>query len=164
MGIRPSYIGEEQKKKVDMIYDLKNIKSHIFHKPLYIILLFLLAYVLFYVSLLLKQSWYSNLFSIFGWLSIISIVSLIVAHLITLHIKITDEIPKYWKMLPYLTIPISYAVMRLIFYFFLVPYTTTISLLTTVFLTIIVTVLLLKYKTNKRELPPPKSMILKKDS
>ena len=149
LGIRPSYIVEEQRRKVDMVYDLKNIKSHILLRPLYIILLFLLAYVIFYVSLLLSQSWYSNLFSIFGWLSIISIVSLIVAHLLTLLIKIADNIPKYWKMLLYLTIPISYVVIRLIFYFFPSSYTTTISLLFTIFLTVIVTILLLKFKTNK---------------
>ena len=149
MGIRPSYIGEEQKKKVDMIYDLKNIKSHIFHKPLYLILLFLLAYVLFYVSFLFQLNWYLVLFSIFGWLSIIAIISLLVAHTIILLIKSTDEIPKYWKLLPYLTIPVSYILTRLVFYYFPIEYLRSISLLLTALSTIAVTLLLLKYRTNK---------------
>jgi len=71
LGIRPSYIGEEKRQKVDMMYDLKNIGSLIVHKPLYIIILFLMAYVFFYISFAFNQNWYVSLFSIFGWLSII---------------------------------------------------------------------------------------------
>lgn len=149
MGIRPSYIGEEQKKKVDMVYDLKNIKSHILHKPLYIVLLFLLAYVLYYISFLLQQNWYIALFSIFGWLSIIAIIALLVAHSIILLIRTTDAIPKYWKFLPYITIPISYLLMRLVFYYFPVEHLRSISIFVMIVSTIIVTLLLLKYKTNK---------------
>ena len=149
MGIRPSYLGEKEKKKVDMIYDLKNIKSHIFHKPLYLVLLFLIAYTFFYISFLLKLNWYLALFSIFGWLSIIAIVSLLVSHAIILLIRITDEIPKYWRILPYLIIPISYILMRLVFYYFPIEHLRSISLLMMVLSSFIVTLLLLKYKTNK---------------
>ena len=35
MGIRPSYIGKEKSEKVNMIYDLVNIKNNILRKPLY---------------------------------------------------------------------------------------------------------------------------------
>ena len=65
MGIRPSYIGGIKKEKVDMIYDLRNIKSHIFHKPFYVIILLFLTYIFFYFSFLLKNNWYVALFSIF---------------------------------------------------------------------------------------------------
>jgi len=164
MGIRPSYIGEEQKKKVDMVYDLKNIKSHILNKPLYLVLLFLLAYVIYYISFLLQMNWYIALFSIFGWLSIIAIIALLVAHSIILLIRTTDTIPRYWKLLPYITIPISYILIRLIFFYFPVENFRSISLLVMIISTIIVTLLLLKYKTNRCELPPTKSMVSKEGS
>ena len=149
MGIRPSHVGEEKKEKVDMIYDLKNIKTLILHKPLYLILLFLMAYLFFYLSLLLEQNWYVVLFSVFGWLSIIAIVALLITHMIILLIKITDEIPGLWKFLPYLTIPISYVLMRVVFFFFPVSFAKSVSLLAMILFTVLVTILLLKYKTNK---------------
>ena len=149
MGIRPSYIGEDKRRKVDMIYDLQNIKSHMFHKPVYLILLFLLAYAFFYTSFLLDQNWYVLLFSIFGWLSIIAIVSLFIAHMIVFLIKITDEIPGYWKLLSFLIIPISYILVRLVFYYFPTEYDRTVSLLIMILSCIVITFLLLYYKTNK---------------
>jgi hypothetical protein len=149
MGIRPSYIGEGKKEKVDMVYDLKNIKSNILHKPLYLILLILLTYLLFYISFLLNQNWYVNIFTIFGWLSIISIVSLIITHMIILLIKTTDEIPGIWRFLPYFTMPVSYILMRLLFYFLPIDFSLSLSLLIMILSVVLVTYLLLKYKTNK---------------
>ncbi|UCF12340.1 MAG: hypothetical protein JSW06_09930 [Thermoplasmatales archaeon] len=149
MGIRPSYIDREERIKVDMIYDLKNIKSHIMHKPLYLILLFFIAYLFFYVSFLFQQNWYVALFSIFGWLSIIAIVSLLIAHMIILLIKTTDRMATYRKLLLYLTIPISYIFMRIVFFFFLVDFSKSVSLLIMVLSTIVVLFLMLRYKTNK---------------
>ncbi|UCD13103.1 MAG: hypothetical protein JSW60_05960 [Thermoplasmatales archaeon] len=150
MGIRPSYIGEEKQRKVNMLYDLQNIKAHIFHKPLYILMLFLLAYVFSYISVLLKTNWYTSLLSIFGWLSIVAIVSLIIAHMIILLIKTTDEIPGHWRLLPFLTIPISYALMRFILPFLTQKeYIASIALFVMLISTIIVVFLLLKYTTNK---------------
>ena len=132
-----------------MLYDLANIKYHIFQKPLYLLILFLTSYVLFYISFLLNQNWYMALFSIFGWLSIIAIVSLIMAHMIIFLIKTTDEIPGRWKFLPYITLPISYTFVRLIFYFYPTDFDKTASLLIMIFSTIATTFLLLYYKTNK---------------
>ena len=149
MGIRPSYIGEEQRKKVNMIYDLQNIKTLLLQKPLYILILFLLAYIFFYISFLLTRSWYIALFSLFGWLSIIAIIALLIAHLLILLIKTTDEIPPYWNLLPYLTLPISYVLMRFLFTVIKSDLETTASLLVMIASTLIVTLLLLKYKTNK---------------
>ena len=149
MGIRPSYIGEEKRERVDMIYDLKNIKNNLLHKPLYLIFLFLTSYVFFYVSLLLSQSWYVALFSVFGWLSIIAIVALVVTHMILILIKTTDEIPGFWKFLPYLTIPVSYGLMRVLFFYYPVGFLNSVSLLVMILSVIIVTILLLKYRTNK---------------
>jgi len=149
MGIRPSYIGETKQEKVDMLYDLKNIWSHILHKPLYLIILFLMSYVFFYISLFLDQNWYVALFSIFGWLSIIAIMSLVIADMILFLIKTTDEIPGRWKILPYVTMPVSYILIRLLFLYFQTDYTNIISLLVMILSTVLVTYFLLKYKTNK---------------
>jgi hypothetical protein len=149
MGMRPSYIGEEKQEKVDMLYDLKNIWSFILRKPLYLLLLFLMAYVFFYISLFLDQNWYVAIFSIFGWLSIIAIISLIIADAILLLIKTTDEIPGFWKFIPYITLPASYVIIRLVFFYYPTNYTNIISLLVMILSTIIITYILLKSKTNK---------------
>jgi len=149
MGIRPSHIGEKKREKVDMLYDLKNIKNNILHKPLYLFILFLMAYIFFYVSLLLNQSWYVSLFSIFGWLSIIAIVSLAVTQIILLLIRTTDEICSYWKFIPYVVVLVSYVVMRLVFFFFPADFANSASLLVMILSTILSVILLLKYKTNK---------------
>ena len=149
MGIRPSYIGQETKKKVDMLYDLRNIKDNILHKPLYILLLFLTSYLFFYVSLMLWQNWYSALFSIFGWLSIIAIMAILISHLLILLIKTVDDLPGIWKVFPYLTLPFSYILIRLLFFYFPTDFTNSASLLVMILFTALVTFLLLKIKTNK---------------
>ncbi|OYT58245.1 hypothetical protein B6U70_00960 [Euryarchaeota archaeon ex4484_162] len=65
----------------------------------------------------------------FGWLSIISIVAIIIAHLIILLVKSTDQICPFWNLLPYVTLFISYGL----------------SLIST----FIVTLFLKRVKTNK---------------
>jgi len=149
LGMRPSYFGEKTRRKVDMLYDLANIKNNILHKPLYVLLLFLTAYLFFYISFWLGQNWYSALFSIFGWLSIISIVSLIITHLIILFIMTTDKINSRKKFLPYFLMPISYILMRVLFYYFPTNYTNSASLFVMIFVTFFITLYLLKPKTNK---------------
>ena len=149
MGIRPSHIGEKTPEKVDMIYDLRNIWRLLTHKPLYLAILFLFAYVFFYVSFFLDQSWYVTLFSIFGWLSIIAVVALIIADLIILLIKTTDEMPSFWNLMPYIIMPVSYILMRVLFHYFPTDFTNSGSLAVMIACTILVTFLILKYKTNK---------------
>jgi len=161
MGIRPSHIGEKKHEKVDMLYDLKNIKNNILHKPLYIFILLLMSYVFFYVSLLTNQNWYVSLFSIFGWLSIIAIVSLAVTQTILLLVRTTDEIPGYWKFIPYVVILVSYVVMRLVFFFFPADFTNSASLLAMILSTILSVILLLKYKTNKFKTKTPMKSLRK---
>jgi len=149
MGMRPSYIGEQKQEKVDMLYDLKNIWEWIRKKPLYILMFFLMAYIIFYISLIFNQNWYVAIFSIFGWLSIIAIVSLIVANMILLLIKTTDEIPGKIKLLSYITLPVSYVLMRVLFFYYPMENSNMISLAVMIMSTIIVTYLLLRFKTNK---------------
>jgi hypothetical protein len=149
MGMRPSYIGEERKEKVDMLYDLRNIWSLIRLKPLYLIILFLMSYIFFYISLFLNNNWYVALFSILGWVSIISIVALVITDVILLFIKTTDEIPGFWRYIPFITVPLSYFLFRVFFYFFRTKYTFTLSLVLMILITILIIYILLKFKTNK---------------
>ncbi len=155
MGIRPSYIAEQKKEKISMIYDLANIKNGILHRPLYLLLLFLLSYCIYYISLGFDQNWYSFIFAFFGWLSIIAIISLLIAHLFIIFIHITDEIPRPWRMLPYITLPSSYILIRTVFYFYPTELSNTLALITMLAVTILVIYLLLKYKTNKFKTTPP---------
>lgn len=149
MGIRPSYIGETKKYKIDMIYDLRNIWSLITQKPLYIVALFSISYLLFYVSVLLSHNFYVALFSIFGWLSIVSIMSLVISQMILLLIKTTDEITGLWKILPYIVLIGSYILMRLIFFYIPADFTNSVSLLVMIISTLLVTYFLLGRKTNR---------------
>ena len=149
LGIRPSFIGEKNIEKVDMIYDLKKIRYNILHKPIYIILLLLLSYIIFYLSILIGQNYYIAFFTILGWLSIISIVSLTITHMIILMIKFTDNLPYFQKFLVYFTIPFTYIVFRIIFYYFPISIQYSISLLLTVSLSSILIYYLLKIQNNK---------------
>ena len=164
MGIRPSYIGEKKREKVDMAYDLRNIKNHILHQPLYPIILFLLSYLCFYVSVLVNQQWYLTVFSLLGWLSIISTISLLVTHYLLVLIRIVDKIPGYWKIVPYLVIPFSYVGMRAFFLVIPSDIDLTLSLLVMVLSTIIAALLLLYWKTNNfKTSAHMKSMVQKGD-
>jgi len=144
MGIRPSYIGEKKIDRVDLIYDLRNVWKLIRNKPVYILLLFLLAYDFFYISLLLGQNWYAILFSIFGFLTIISIFAIIIAHLIIFLIRAVDKIEGKKKYLPYITPILSYILMRILFFYFPNKYTNTISLFVMLVATFLVSLLLLR--------------------
>jgi hypothetical protein len=149
MGIRPSYIGKEKQEKVNMIYDLNNIKDYILKKPIYLILIVLFSYLLFYLFFVLSKQWYHILFSIFGWLSITAIFSLIFTETIILLVKITDEIPSPWKYLPYLNIPTSYILMRVFFLIIFTNFAKQGSLVIMILSTVVMIFLLLKFKTNK---------------
>ena len=158
LGIRPSYIVIERKLKVDMIYDLKNIKSHLFERPLYLVVLFSLVYLVFYVSLLLQQNWFYVVFSVFGWLSIISIVALLIAHGVVLLIQVADLIPRGWRMLPFVMLPVSYVLFRVLFYFVPVPFVLSVSLFGMIGVCVVVVCVLLLYKTEvirKKKNPKP---------
>jgi hypothetical protein len=149
LGMRPSFIGEKNLEKVDMIYDLKKIRYNILHKPIYIFLLILLSYILFYVSILFEHNYYIAFFTVLGWISIISIVSLIITHMIILLINFTDSLPDLHKIFVYITIPLSYILFRIIFFYFPISYHNSVSLLLTVSLSSILIYILLKKKNNK---------------
>jgi len=149
MGIRPSYMGEEKKSKIDLMYDLKNIKNHFAQKPWYIVIFFIVMYGVFYLSLFLKTNWYFVLFSLFGWTSLVAIIAMMIAYLILLLIRTTDEISGRWKVLPFLTIPVSYSLARVFLYYVPMGNTQTSSLVVMILSTLLVTILLFRYKTNR---------------
>jgi len=149
MGIRPSYIAMEKMEKVDMLYDLKNIRNLIINRPLYLIILFTIAYIFFYVSFWLEQNWYIAFFVILGWLSIISLLSIFIADMIILLIKTTDDIPGGWKIFTYATLPFSYIITRVIFFYIPTDFTKPVSIMILILSTTIVTYILVKRKSNK---------------
>jgi len=149
LGIRPSYLGEKKVNKVDLLYDLKNIWDLITHKPLYVALLFIASYLFFYASLLLDQGYYVVLFSIFGWLSIISIVSIFISYLIIALIYFTDKMQGFKKTVVFLIIPVSYIFSRILFFYIKTDMALGISLAIMLFSTMFVIYLFLRPKGDK---------------
>ena len=113
------------------------------------ILLIFIAYLFFYISFLLNLNIYAALFAVFGWISIISIVSLIIAVSILLLIKTSDKIPGRSRFIPFLTIPVSYILARLLFHFFPIPNIFFISIVIMILSTVSIIYLMLRLKTNK---------------
>ena len=150
LGIRPSYVGEERKAKIDMIDDLKNIFYHLIKKPLYILVIILGLYAFYFLSLFFNQNWYMALFSVFGWISLTAIIALFLTYLLLFLIRSTDYIRGWWKAVSYLTVPISYVIARIIFLYYPVRQGDSSSLLLMIVCTCIVTILLIKYKKTNR--------------
>ena len=148
LGIRPSYIKEKTIRKVDIFYDLKNIRYKILHKPLYVLLFLLSAYIFSYLSVLLHLNWYVGIFSIFGWISIIAISAILFAHIIILYIDVTDHITGAFRYLTLLIFPITYILFRVLFYFVPISFATMISLILSIVITIALIVYLLYRVTN----------------
>jgi hypothetical protein len=148
LGIRPSYIKEKTLKKVDIFYDLKNIRYNILHKPIYLIFFLLFAYIFSYLAVLFQLNWYVGVFSILGWVSIIAISALLLAHIILLFIKATDLIPGVYRYLSIFAFPVLYVLLRILFFLVPIPYIATISLFCSLGLTMTLVLLLLHRMTN----------------
>jgi hypothetical protein len=75
----------------------------------------------------------------------------LIADLIIILIKTTDEIPRFWSMFPYITMPLSYILMRAVFFYVAsdFDFINSISLLVMIISTIFVIIILLKFKTQK---------------
>lgn len=150
LGIRPSYIGEERKEKIDMVHDLKNIKNHLVQKPLYILFIILFIYAFYLISLFLNPRLYVSLFFVFGWMSLTAIIALLLTYLVLLLIKTTDEIAARWKAIPFITLPVSYALARVFFIYYPMKQVESVSLIVMILSTLIITILLIKYKKTNR--------------
>ena len=149
LGIRPSFLGEKKIDRIDILYELKNIWTLISYKPAYIVLLFLICYSFFYLSLLLNQGIYATLFSVFGWLSIISIIALFLSYIVILFIYSIDKIEGKKKILPYIMMPFSYIVVRILFIYITIDMYKSLSLLIMILSTILIIYLLIESKGDK---------------
>jgi hypothetical protein len=155
-GIRPSYIGEERKEKIDIIHDLTHIKDHLVEKPLYILAIVCIIYVFYLLSLFLNPMVYVGLFTIFGWMSLTAIIALLLTYPILGLIKATDEIRTHWKIVPFITIVISYVIARVFFIYYPITQNKSVSLLVMILSTTLLTILLIKYKRTNRFKTAPK--------
>jgi hypothetical protein len=153
-GIRPSYIGEERKEKIDILHDLIHIKDHLVEKPLYILAIVCIIYVFYLLSLFLNPMVYVGLFTIFGWMSLTAIIALLLTYPILGLIKVTDDIRTHWKIVPFLTLVISYVIARVFFIYYPIKQAESVSLLLMSISTIVIAILLIKYKkTNSFKTP-----------
>jgi hypothetical protein len=150
LGIRPSYIVEGRKEKIDMIYDLKHIKNHLVQKPLYLFVVIGIIYVFYLLSLFLNPRLYLAVFSVLGWISLTAIIALLLTYLVIILIRATDGIRAHWKVFPFITLIVSYVLARVFFIYYTVKQVETSSLLVMLLSTLIITILLIKYKRTNR--------------
>ncbi|HWR63867.1 MAG TPA: hypothetical protein VN365_05640 [Candidatus Thermoplasmatota archaeon] len=150
LGIRPSYIGQERKEKIDILYDLIHIKDHLVEKPLYILVIVLCLYLFYVLSLFLNPVVYVGLFTIFGWMSLTAIIAILLTFPLMLLIRATDEIQPRWKIIPFLTVVVSYALIRAFFIYFPTKQVERVSLLVMLLSTVLITIFLIKYKRTNR--------------
>jgi len=149
-GIRPSYIGEERKEKIDILHDLILIKEHLVKNPLYILAIVCIIYVFYLLSLFLNPIVYVGLFSIFGWMSLTAIIALLLTYPVLVLIKATDEIRTHWKIVPFITLVVSYVLTRVFFIYYPITPDKSVSLLIMILSTTLLTILLIKYKRTNR--------------
>jgi hypothetical protein len=150
LGIRPSYIGEDRKSKIDMIHDLKQIAFHLRQKPLYLLVIIIVMYMFYFLSLLLGKNWYMAFYSILGWISLTAVIALLLSYLLLLLVKSTTHIQGWWKAVPFIAVPASYIGVRIIFSYFPVQQPLLVSLVLMITSTFVVTILLIKYKKTNR--------------
>lgn len=156
LGMRPSYFGEQRKERIDILYDLRQILNHLRAKPLYILVIILAFYLFYLISLFVNPVWYVGLFMIFGWMALTAIIAILLTFPLLFLIKATDYIQPYWKRIPFITVIVSYVLVRVVFLFYPMSYVNVVSLLITLGVTILVTILLIRYKRTNRFKTPPK--------
>jgi len=150
LGIRPSYIGQERKEKIDILRDLIHIKDHLIEKPLYIAVIILILYLFYLFSLFFNPGVYIGLFVLFGWMSLTAIIAILLTVPLLLLIWATDLIQPRWKIVPFLSIPVSYIVARVFLLYQPMNRVEQVSLLVMLFSTFLVTIALIKYKRTNR--------------
>jgi len=156
LGIRPSYIGEGRKEKINILYDLIHIKNHLVEKPLYLLAIILIIYAFYLLSLFLNPTVYVGLLSIFGWMALTAIIAILLTYPVLLLIKKTDEIQTHWKVMPFITLVVSYIFTRVFFIYYPMKQVESVSLLVMILSTILITILLIKYKRTNRFKTAPK--------
>jgi hypothetical protein len=150
LGIRPSYIGEERKEKIDMVHDLTRIKDHLIQKPIYILVILGIIYMFYLASLFLNPVAYLGVCIVLGWMSLTAIIALLLTYVLIGLIKATDMILPVWKMIPPVSLIVSYVVSRVMFLYYPIDNVESLSLLVMVAITVVVTIVLIKYKPTNR--------------
>ena len=150
LGIRPSYIGEERKEKIDMVHDLTRIKDHLIQKPIYILVIIGIFYVFYLGSLFLNPAVYLGFCIVLGWMSLTAIIALLLTYVLIGLIKATDMIAPVWKAIPPVTLIVSYVSARVGFLYYPLDNVDSLSLLMMVAITVVITILLIKYKPTNR--------------
>jgi len=97
---------------------------------------------------LFNLNWYVGLFSVFGWLSVIAITALFFAHIFIYFIKVTDLIPGVFRYVSLMSLPVSYVILRILFFLVPIPFIPTVSLLLSIGITSGLIVLFLHTLTN----------------
>jgi hypothetical protein len=146
LGIRPSYIGEG---RVGMLHDLSTIKRLMLAHPLYFILVLAVLYALSIALFLLKIPLYVLLFAFFGWLALIAIFAILLAHFVVFVIRTSDGLPSFKRFLPFFIPIISYAILRSLFLLFPSNLSNSVSLLSTILITLVGCALLIKMERTR---------------
>ncbi len=148
LGIRPSYLGEHRKERITVFTDLDNIKSLFFGKPLYLVGLIVIVYGIAAASFLTQAPWFLEVVTVFAWIALIAILTLVVTFVLLIFLRTLDEIQARWRFLPFLSMLVSYLGFRALFYLIPVENAEGASLFGMLGVTLIATIYLLRFKTN----------------
>jgi hypothetical protein len=89
-------------------------------------------------------------------MSLTAIIALVLTYPVLLLIKATDEIRMHWKIVPFITLVVSYILARVFFIYYPIKQVESVSLLMMITSTILITILLIKYKKTNRLKTPSK--------
>jgi hypothetical protein len=148
LGIRPSYIGERRKEKIDLFTDLNNIKELFLRKPFYLLIFFIIIYVVAAASFLTQSVMFLGLVTVFAWVALFAILTLILTSILLVFLRSLDEIAVRWRYVPFLAMIVSYIGLRVVFYVVPIENAGGASLFGMLGVTLAVTISLLKWKTN----------------
>ncbi|MCX6670501.1 MAG: hypothetical protein NTX92_01090, partial [Euryarchaeota archaeon] len=102
------------------------------------------------LSLFFNPVVYIGLFTIFGWMSLTAIIAILLTFPVLLMIRATDEIRPHWKLIPFVSLVVSYVLARVFFIYFPTKQVERVSLLVMLVSTILITIILIKYKRTNR--------------
>jgi positive regulator of sigma E activity len=83
-------------------------------------------------------------------MSLTAIIAILLTFPVLLMIRATDEIQPHWKLIPLVTLVVSYVVARVFFIYFPTKEVERVSLLVMLLSTILITLVLIKYKRTNR--------------
>ena len=102
-----------------------------------------------YVNVLFNQSLYVAVFSFFAWASILAIFALIYAEVLLFWMYLLDELPSGFRVITLMILPLSYVVLRIVFYLLSWPLAAEIGFWGSIGITSLITIIFLYQLTNK---------------